>query len=402
MHYNTSFKTNIFLIQFLYLIFALSLSWDVIQILFFRDLGFTFFEIGILLLVASLVTIIFEVPSGNFTDIYGRKFSLLIVFILLLLSSILLIIFSNYLMIMIAFILLAISRSFWSGTTDSLLFESLKKINRKTIYQKIMSRNHFFLISVGVLTNFMVPVIFGYNTKYPFIFASIFAIIGLVSCLLLKESKIKDTANRQSFYDKYYLTLKDSIKQISGSNNLIYLIVFSAILGSSLVLFADIINQPFIQDEWSLTYYGMIFSLATILQSLLVLKVNSIIKLFKKFNIYLVLSLIVPINLILMLYFVDLLYVLIPLMAVFWFFGSLRYIFISNEINNKINDDKSRASVHSINNMFMSLLTIVLAPIFGLVIDSLGINYSIQILAIYILVSCLIITKLKFLNKLKN
>lgn len=47
-------------------------------IVYFRNLGFSLFQISLLTMMMSLSILLFEIPTGAIADIYGRKFSVLL------------------------------------------------------------------------------------------------------------------------------------------------------------------------------------------------------------------------------------------------------------------------------------------------------------------------------------
>jgi hypothetical protein len=53
---------------------------DPFIILFFREMGFSFLQIGILFSIREIATGILEIPTGFFADSYGRKLSMILAF----------------------------------------------------------------------------------------------------------------------------------------------------------------------------------------------------------------------------------------------------------------------------------------------------------------------------------
>ena len=45
-------------------------------ILYFREMGFSFLEIGILYSIREITTILCEIPTGFIADIYGRRWAM--------------------------------------------------------------------------------------------------------------------------------------------------------------------------------------------------------------------------------------------------------------------------------------------------------------------------------------
>ncbi|MCK4999260.1 MAG: hypothetical protein KAS23_06990, partial [Anaerohalosphaera sp.] len=48
------------------------------MVVYFTGLNFSMFQISLLIAAWPLATLIFEIPTGAFADIYGRKFSVLL------------------------------------------------------------------------------------------------------------------------------------------------------------------------------------------------------------------------------------------------------------------------------------------------------------------------------------
>jgi len=46
-------------------------------VVYFRDLGFSLFQISLLTMMMPLSMFLFEIPTGAIADLYGRKFSVL-------------------------------------------------------------------------------------------------------------------------------------------------------------------------------------------------------------------------------------------------------------------------------------------------------------------------------------
>lgn len=76
------------------------------MIVFFRDLNFSLFQIGILLAIYPLFALIFELPTGAFADLYGRKASCLLGYFLEGIGFLSIFFLSDYYLILGAFALI--------------------------------------------------------------------------------------------------------------------------------------------------------------------------------------------------------------------------------------------------------------------------------------------------------
>src|SRR3989344_5116051 len=73
------------------------------------------FQIGILFSVLSITTFLFEVPTGAFADIYGRKASVLFSYFLTAITLIFLAFVTNFYILVLIFAIWGIANTFSSG-----------------------------------------------------------------------------------------------------------------------------------------------------------------------------------------------------------------------------------------------------------------------------------------------
>jgi MFS family permease len=99
---------------------------DPFLILFFREVGLSFLQIGVLLAVRDITTNIFEIPTGMFADIFGRRKSMLLSFTSYILSFLIFFFFPNYYLYIFAMVLFALGEAFRSGTHKAMILEYLR------------------------------------------------------------------------------------------------------------------------------------------------------------------------------------------------------------------------------------------------------------------------------------
>jgi MFS family permease len=95
-------------------------------ILFFRDGGLSFLQIGSLYSIRDLVTNLFEIPTGIFADAFGRRLSMIAAFISYICSFIIFYSVANFYLYAVAMIFFAFGEAFRSGTHKALILEHLK------------------------------------------------------------------------------------------------------------------------------------------------------------------------------------------------------------------------------------------------------------------------------------
>ncbi len=95
-------------------------------ILFFRENGFSFLEIGTLFSVREISTALLEIPTGVIADSLGRKKAMMFAFLSYIISFVIFYFFPQFTIYFLAMILFGLGEAFRSGTHKAMIFEHLK------------------------------------------------------------------------------------------------------------------------------------------------------------------------------------------------------------------------------------------------------------------------------------
>ena len=93
--------------------------------LFFLENGLSFFQIGILISVREIFVNLFEIPTGVIADLTGRRRAMVLSFSSYLISFTVFYVFSGFVLFLPAMILFAAGEAFRSGTHKSMILEYL-------------------------------------------------------------------------------------------------------------------------------------------------------------------------------------------------------------------------------------------------------------------------------------
>ncbi|MDP8214729.1 MAG: MFS transporter [Candidatus Euphemobacter frigidus] len=96
-------------------------------ILYFREIGFSFLEIGTLYSIREITTILCELPTGFVADIYGRKRSMVASMLAYITSFLIFYLFPNFYSFSVAMVLFGIGEAFRTGTHKALILEHLRQ-----------------------------------------------------------------------------------------------------------------------------------------------------------------------------------------------------------------------------------------------------------------------------------
>lgn len=163
---------------------------DAFFMLFLVSKGLTYTEIGVLYAIREIVINIFEVPSGIFADTYGRKNALLFALIFYCISFLVFYTANSFWLFLVAFIIYGLGDAFRSGTHKAMIMDYLKL--KKWYSQKINYYGHTRACSQkgSAISSLIAGFIVFYFGNYHTIF--LFSIIPYILNLFLILSYPKE------------------------------------------------------------------------------------------------------------------------------------------------------------------------------------------------------------------
>jgi MFS family permease len=99
---------------------------DPFIILFFKEQGILYFQIGILYGFREILTAILEIPTGFVADSWGRKYSLMLSFVSYIISFLIFFFFPYFYIYFIAMLFYSLGDSLRSGTHKAMIMSYLK------------------------------------------------------------------------------------------------------------------------------------------------------------------------------------------------------------------------------------------------------------------------------------
>src|SRR3989344_1506531 len=364
-------------------------------VVYFSNLGLTAFQMGILLAIWPLSSLIFEIPTGAFADLYGRKASVLLGYFLEALVMLSLFFWKDFKLMLISFTVLGLATTFSSGSKDAWIVDMINKTNRKVIHG-FFSKMQFFisvgLIFSGIIGAFLVKI-YGLSIIWIAAFSSY-----ILSIILLQIFTRGDYLRKKTNFFGSISNLKKQTK-ISLSYSRKHHIIFYLILAGMVAAFAlnlqsSIAWIPLLEDlgmkEHQFGYLWSVMSLITAISPILALKV---LKKGKEKN-FIVLGLVFwSIITAGILFAYNLIFALIVM-----FLGLLFY-FAKNPSEevyfHRFIPSKLRATVGSIRNMVFSLAVIIILPIEGWLVDNIGPRYTILISVLLMIPAIIIYSKIR-------
>ncbi|MBP3410290.1 MAG: MFS transporter, partial [Clostridia bacterium] len=154
--------------------------------------GFTLVEIGLAESCFHLASLLFEVPSGVISDVFGRKKSMVLSQLMFVLSAIGMA-FSNQLAgVCLALVLDAWGYNFASGAREALAYDSMKEAGQADKYMDFSSRelSIYRLGNAAAILCAGLALMIGHRAAY--ILDASLALVGMLAACGLKEIQTEE------------------------------------------------------------------------------------------------------------------------------------------------------------------------------------------------------------------
>ncbi len=276
-----------------------------VMVLYFGSRGLELSQILMLQFVFSILSMVFEFPSGYISDKLGRKKTSIAAYTVLVLAFWLFLNGNSFNTFAFAELIFALGYALISGTLSSLLYESLKALGKESEYSKVYGDiNHKTLLAVA-FAGISGGLIAKYLSLSATVVSTLIAFIGsFVLSLFLKEV---NGANKRA--------LKEDIKDFSlvlKSKELIGVTLFVAIIFAFNQV-AFWYYQPYFKAIGvDLAYFGILFALMQVVASFGSKYANAIMHRFSKEQIFIAVAVAI----------------LVSLVGMGWFFSYFGIVFI--------------------------------------------------------------------------
>ncbi len=197
-----------------------------VRILFFNDLGYNPFHLGMYEVITSITIVASDLFTGVIADRIGRRNSVLISNAAFLLMAIILGIsgwFSGgfWTILIVCGILNGLEFSFRSGAKSALIYDTLVQLQREDDYLKISGRMNAFSIASNVIGMIIGGILFDEIPVLPFWVWIFFILASSIILLTVQEPFIQKT-EKTSFWSD----VKFGVKYIFNSKKILWLILF--------------------------------------------------------------------------------------------------------------------------------------------------------------------------------
>jgi len=219
--------------------------------------GFTLVQVGIAETVFHITSLIFEIPSGMFADIYGRKRMLVLSRIMAVIGNAVMALSDGFGMVCVSMVFIALSYNFASGTGDALAYDSLKMVEQEERYEKYFS-NQMVIYRIGNAISTLcagLALVMGYRWAY--LLSAATNLIALVFTCCLEEVRVASDQRTEpvGIWDGMVKHFVDSFRFLTKNKKATMLMFANSLVGAFEVLLVYFLQAKLPEagmSDWSL------------------------------------------------------------------------------------------------------------------------------------------------------
>ena len=239
--------------------------------------GYSLIQVGFAETVFHIVSLMAEIPSGMFADVFGRKKSLIVSCIMTMFSAVVRGFVPGFAAVCVSVGFSALSYNFISGSDSALAYDSLLEEGQENRYDKYISnQTMIYRISNGLATLFAGAAVIMGNRNAHILSVGI-SLINLICLLFLKENKVILKKAGDSLSKRIKDVYKGSFSFLKGNKKVAGLIFRNALVGGIDVLLLFFLQAKLPMTgipDWTLGPLLFIMSLGGILGALAARKVK--------------------------------------------------------------------------------------------------------------------------------
>lgn len=381
----SDYRSNIRKFYLASILSGFAVFYNGVDALFFRHFDLSFEQMGFLVSASLTAILLFEIPTGAFADLYGKKTSILIGSFFTLTGLGFLAFGSDFTAFAVGFILMGVGRAFRSGAESALLYDWLSSVEKQNEYIRHQSRLQAAFVAIDIISGSVGFLLFGLNVRIPFIISFI-----SMALVILVQFTLKDIAQRAEHQENTFAIhinqIKEGLLVVSRSSMIMWLMGFTLIYSIANMFFSSTLSLPFFREVKRFTtdqlaLMGLIWN---IIQTGSLFFVSQLERRLGQSTSMLVIVVLTP------LLFLGLLlssnFVLSSiLIGLYYSSMSFREVIIDTYLNTRISS-QYRATVLSIASMVISSLAIFILPVLGTIVDRSSLNNGLLLLVVSTLI----------------
>ena len=374
------YRANLWKFYFASVLSGFAAFYNGVDTLYFRHFLLDFEQISFLISAALIATLLFEVPTGSFADMYGKKRSILAGSFVRLGGLGFLTFGSTFGAFVIGFVLLGIGRAFESGAGSALLYEFLASVDRQHEYIQHQSRIQAGFVGIDIISGSVGFRLFAINVRIPFIVSFASMVLVILVQLTLREIPVQRT-RKGNLLRAHLRQIHEGISVTFKSRVVLWLTGFSLAFFIAGMFFGNVLNLPFLREakRFSTTELAIMGLVWNTIQTATIIFIGRIERRLGQTLSLITIVVLTP-ALFLALLLSDHYLVSAVILGLYFSIVSFREVIVDSYLNTHI-QSYHRATVLSVNSMLLSGLAIVVLPVLGNLLNTFGLRSMMLLLA---------------------
>lgn len=332
-------------------------------------------EILLLQAIFGAAMAILEVPSGYFSDVYGRKISLVIGTICLTLGFSMYSVSSEFWGFLVGELILAVAISFISGADTSMTFDTLAELGKAEQFRKVFGNQSFVMSLTGGISGCLGSWVIEYMWRLPVYLETLCYALTIPVAMSLIEPHRKKLANKNGVIRG----IRDIVSETARLRPLVRQTILLSALVSVSTLSAFWLSQSWqVEAGLPIAAFGAAFAILRLTvagANLISYRVIELIGYYRLVGL--------SIGLLLLAFSVTAMFPVLWALPVLLCFSIVRgfgMVVFSEKLNHLIPSDR-RSTLLSLESLISRLMFVPLAPLLGFLADDFGLSWALYLCA---------------------
>ncbi|MBR4039952.1 MAG: MFS transporter [Clostridia bacterium] len=173
--------------------------------------GFSMAQIGVAEGVFHIASLLFEIPSGVISDVFGRKYSLVTGRLMGLISSLLMVVSKDLAGVCLSLVFGALSYNFESGAREALAYDSLKAQGREERYLRYSAADMAIYRIGGASSSLLAGLSLLLGYKIANLLDAAMDFMCMLVALRLEEVRLEPAQDQARAAEKIVRTVRESV-----------------------------------------------------------------------------------------------------------------------------------------------------------------------------------------------
>lgn len=337
-------------------------------VIYFLDIWLNLWQIALIGSFRSIVSLISEIPTWTIADLYWKKISVILWFVLSWITVFCIPFFNSFVWICIIFCINALAETLFSGSDQAWVSDVIEKNDKKLIdsyFSWNRSIRNFWFILAWVLASLVAKHLW-YDWLW-FVYGAGTIIAGIILCFAENWKEWYEEECEDWLKKDFWLHIKSTLKYIAKNKTICLLFLWIALFYIIDEL-TGLIWTPYIQELWiDIDNLGFIYWIIWVCWIIVPLIAEKILKMQKNSMIY-ILWVCIWMAILLAVSSLSTSAILIIWIFVIYNFIDDFILPIDETLTNKVSEKSKRSTVLSVKSMVENLACIIWGPLAGVLL----------------------------------